>query len=384
MASFSAFLNILVLLGALQGFIVSSLLFFSKKKLPANRILATLILLMSLACFKLYGANNDWFGSGWLRFLTELTPLVIVMPFGPLIYFYVQANANPNFKITKKQRRHFYPVVIDLVPSVTIILFIVGLLFHAIKNHPQPVGNFIDNYNVYADIPRWASITFYLWFTSRYLAKVKAGHMLANNQQPANTKWLQQMVRVFLVFQAIWLVYLVPYVIPKYSNKLLDAVDWYPLYIPLAAIIYWLSIKGYMAGQSTMQEVKKAPSPQLAVSASVVQQAIATLKRCMETDTLYLNPALNLEMVAQHTALPPKTISAVLNQHVNKSFNEFINEYRVNAFIHKMQQPGMDNLTIAGIAFECGFNSQATFQRTFKQVTGMSPTEYRKTALISH
>jgi len=41
----------------------------------------------------------------------------------------------------------------------------------------------------------------------------------------------------------------------------------------------------------------------------------------------------------------------------------------------------MNNLTIAGIAFECGFNSQATFQRTFKELTGQSPSEFRKTAL---
>jgi len=381
MASIFAFLNILVLLGALQGFIVSSLLFFSKKRLPANRILAALILLMSLACFKLYGANNDWFGSDILRFLTELMPLIIIMPFGPLIYFYVQASTNPAFKITKKQRRHFYPVIIDLVPTIAIVLFIAGLVFRVIKNHPQPVGIFIDNYNVYADIPRWASVTFYLWLSMRHVAKVKNSSI----HQPANIKWLRQMIRVFLVFQAVWLVYLVPYVIPKYSNKLLNAVDWYPLYIPLAAIIYWLGIKGYMmAAQSMNQEVKKASVQQLPLSASVVQQAIAALKHSMEVDALYLNSALNLDMVAQHTALPPKTISAVLNQHVSKSFNEFVNEYRVNAFIRKMQQPGMDNLTIAGIAFECGFNSQATFQRTFKQVTGMSPTEYRKTALILH
>ena len=381
MASFSAFLNILVLLGALQGFIVSSLLFFSKKRLPANRILAALILLMSLACFKLYGANNDWFGSDWLRFFTELIPLIIIMPFGPLIYFYIQAATNPAFKMGKKQRRHFYPVIIDLVPTIAIVLFIAGLVFRVIKNHPQPVGIFIDNYNVYADIPRWASVTFYLWLSMRHVAKVKNSSI----HQPANIKWLRQMIRVFLVFQAVWLVYLVPYVIPKYSNKLLNAVDWYPLYIPLAAIIYWLGIKGYMmAAQSMNQEVKKASVQQLPLSASVVQQAIAALKHSMEVDALYLNSALNLDMVAQHTALPPKTISAVLNQHVSKSFNEFVNEYRVNAFIRKMQQPGMDNLTIAGIAFECGFNSQATFQRTFKQVTGMSPTEYRKTALILH
>jgi AraC-like DNA-binding protein len=147
----------------------------------------------------------------------------------------------------------------------------------------------------------------------------------------------------------------------------------------MAIIIYWLSIKGYLAAQ-TGTPLKKAATGTQILSATAVQQAATTLRHCMEYDKLYLNPLLNLEAVSQHTSLPAKTISAVLNQYLNKSFNEFVNEYRVNAFIQKMQQPGAASFTMAGLANDCGFNSQATFQRTFKQVTGMPPTEYRKLA----
>ena len=302
------------------------------------------------------------------------------MPLGPLIYFYVKCTLDPTFKLTKKQRPYFYPVIIDLVPSATVIIFIIGLVLGVFKNKPGPWGNFIDDYNVYADIPRWASITFYVWLSARYLRKKNAAHL-----QKSTLTWLKQFILVFIVFQTIWLGYLVPYIIPKYSNKLLDTFDWYPIYIPMAAIIYWLGIKGYMAAHmpQTQAAATKAQPPHLALSAASITTAVELLKRCMETDRLFLNPALNLDAVAQHTGLPHKTISSVLNQHVHKSFNEFVNEYRINAFTEKMQQPGTENLTIAGIAFDCGFNSQATFQRTFKQVTGMSPTEYRKTALIT-
>jgi AraC-like DNA-binding protein len=79
------------------------------------------------------------------------------------------------------------------------------------------------------------------------------------------------------------------------------------------------------------------------------------------------------------TGIPQKTISAVLNRHLQKSFNEFVNEYRVNAFKAKVVQPELSHLTIAGIALECGFSSQATFQRTFKEMTGKSPSAFRKT-----
>ena len=94
----------------------------------------------------------------------------------------------------------------------------------------------------------------------------------------------------------------------------------------------------------------------------------------MEEDKLYLDPLLNLQIISKHTNIAQKTISAVLNQHLHKSFNEFVNEYRIVAFKEKLQDPEMDHLTIAGIAFDCGFNSQVIFQGTFKQVTVLSPS----------
>jgi len=99
--------NIIILLGAIQGFIISTLLFFSKKNKQPNRILSVLSLLISLASLNLYASYKNWFNSDWLRFISDLIPLVIVMPFGPLLYFYIQSSLDSNFKFTKKLRFHF-------------------------------------------------------------------------------------------------------------------------------------------------------------------------------------------------------------------------------------------------------------------------------------
>ncbi|HEY2726472.1 MAG TPA: hypothetical protein VGI61_04830 [Parafilimonas sp.] len=242
----TSFFNIIILLGSIQGFIISSLLFFSKKNQQSNRLLSVLILLMSLASFNLYANYVNWFNSDILRFISNFIPLVIVMPFGPLLYFYIQSSLDSNFKLTKKLRFHFYSVIIDLVPSLTAIIFVVGVLTGVLKNHPQPWGNFIDTYNVYADIPRWMSVSFYVWLSAKYLSSFKQKDNGALNGQTNNFKWLQQFIRVFAVFQVIWFLYLVPYVIPRYTDVMLNTFDWYPLYIPLAIIIYWLGIKGYI------------------------------------------------------------------------------------------------------------------------------------------
>jgi AraC-like DNA-binding protein len=200
----------------------------------------------------------------------------------------------------------------------------------------------------------------------------------------ARFKWLQQFITVFLIFQVIWFIYLVPYVIPTYSDKLLNLVDWYPIYIPMAVMIYWLGIKGYLISYSAAETEKRKKVIGSELPDTVIQQTTHLLTKSMEEDRLYLNPSLNLDLVATHTGVPAKTISAVLNQHHQKSFNEWLNGYRIDEFKLRVQQKEqLEQMTLSAIAFECGFNSQATFQRIFKQSVGMTPSEYLKKISLS-
>jgi AraC-like DNA-binding protein len=374
----ASFFNTIILLGIIQGLVVSSLLFFSKKSRYPNRVLAVLILLISLASFNLYGNYVNWFGSPLLRFIVEIIPLVLPMAIGPLVFFYIQSYLEPGFRIRKQHRPHFYPVLIDLAPSLIVIIFIAAVVAKVIKNKPGPWGTFIDNYNVYADIPRWLSITTYLWLSAKYLSAHSEKKESGTDKGQTSYRWLTQFVRAFMIFQAIWLLYLVPYVIPKYTDWVLNTFDWYPVYIPMVILIYWMGIKGYLVSQQIATD-KKNTGLLTVLPPALIQQVIDALKKAMEEDKIFLNPGLSLANVSAATGFPQKTISAVLNQHLKKSFNEFVNGYRIQAFTEKIGLPEMSRLTIAGIALECGFNSQATFQRTFKDCTGKSPTEFRKT-----
>jgi AraC-like DNA-binding protein len=156
-------------------------------------------------------------------------------------------------------------------------------------------------------------------------------------------------------------------------------------------MIYWLGVKGYfisyqhiperspsdseLSGGSRAQPVRsgtaRPPLPE-----DTVGQTILILKKCMEEDRLWLNPELNLPMLAQHSNIASRTLSAVLNQHMHKTFNEFVNEYRVQEVSRRLLMPESRTLTIAGLAYECGFNSLPTFQRAFKAMIGLSPKEY--------
>lgn len=374
-------LKTIILLGAIQGFIMSLLLFNASKNRQSNRILSILIFLMALASLNLYAQLENWYqSSAILHFINLFIPTIIIMPFGPLIYFYVKSSLDPSFKLSKRQRIHFYPVAIDVLPQLTVIIYIICLMFRLIRRNDLPWGNFIDTYNVYSDIPRWISITTYLWLTASHLSSAKRSNAGNLNGQSRNYKWLQQFVQLFLGFQLIWLIFLIPYVIPRYTDRILNSVDWYPVYVPMAILVYWFGIKGYLMSGYDPARMKKGPARNHPVQHIQIDQTISLLKKSMEEDKLYLDPELNLSLLGQMTGIGQKTISLVLNQYLHKSFNDFVNEYRVKALQEKILLSQLNHLTIEGIAAECGFNSKATYQRAFKEFTGFSPSEYRKSS----
>lgn len=387
MISVIGVLKTIITLGAVQGFIAGSLLFWGKRNRKANRILAVMLWLFSLACLDLRLFQESILYTTTLGgFIDAFIPLMIIMPLGPLLYFYIRASLEPDFRLQKQHRKYFYSTLLDILPQLAAIIYVTGIYTGLVKK-AIPLGYYIDEYNMYVDIPRWLSLTIYVGLSARYLAAhaAPAAELVPQQREDATGKtitirWLRQFIRAFFVLQLLWFLYLVPYVIPKYSNKLLDLVDWYPIFIPLAILIYWLGIKALKVTY-TLPVGKKIIGNNTALPADTVEHTIASLKKAMEQDTLYLDPSLNLNLLSRHTGIAPKTISAVLNQHLHTSFNEFVNEYRIREFKKRVVEANLQHLTITGIAFDCGFNSQATFQRTFKQLTGMSPTEYRKSVI---
>jgi AraC-like DNA-binding protein len=385
--------NIIILVGAVQGFVLSVLLFFHKQsRKVSDRLLATLIFLLALACSNLYitesGLYEDY---EFIQILQQVFPFIIIMPIGPLIYFYIQSLVNSEFRLSISHYHHFYPVIIDLVPKILVWVFIAGLLTGVFQIEEGTAwGNFIDSYNTYADIPRWVSITLYVLLTKRLLTKLPAEEQNtsdSNRQTQAHTRWIHQFLHAFLAFQVIWFIFLVPYIIPSTRGYLLDTMSYYPIYIPLAILIYWLAFKGYLHTQLNTSEaiarqfpLAAGPQPASVSALSFTREEVAaymgSLKKAMQEDKLYLEPSLNVQAVSNHTHIPPKTISYILNNYENKSFNEFVNGYRIVEVKRRLVEKANDHLTISGIALDCGFNSQATFQRAFKSITGVSPKEY--------
>ncbi|MCH2489237.1 MAG: helix-turn-helix domain-containing protein [Flavobacteriales bacterium] len=92
----------------------------------------------------------------------------------------------------------------------------------------------------------------------------------------------------------------------------------------------------------------------------------------------YLNESLSLSELAKELGITDKKLSELLNQHLQTNFYNFINTYRVSEVKKKLIEDTEKKYTLLSIAYECGFQSKTSFNRVFKQKTGMSPSKFRQ------
>lgn len=101
------------------------------------------------------------------------------------------------------------------------------------------------------------------------------------------------------------------------------------------------------------------------------------LKAAVANNRFYEDAELTLTTLALKLNMHPHDVSRIINVGLGKNFSDFINEFRVREIARKMREPAFANLTLLGIAYESGFNSQRTFNRVFKEMTGKTPVEYK-------
>jgi AraC-like DNA-binding protein len=160
------------------------------------------------------------------------------------------------------------------------------------------------------------------------------------------------------------------------------------MYITLTVIIYFLGYYGIKQkpvlsidnpisqnGTNPTQKSKYATSSLKDVEKEKLSQR---LTKSMENEKLFLNENLTLKELADKLETSPNNLSQIINEKFNKNFYEFINEYRINEVKSLLTDPKYSNYSLLGIAFECGFNSKSTFNSVFKQFTGKTPSEFRK------
>lgn len=355
---------LLLLLGGIQGLLLGLLLLQRKAWFRAYLFLILyLAVMLGQIGFKLL---DKW----WLMnhlLITYNISYKLPLLYGPLVWLFVRYLADENHP-PRLPALHFLPF---LGGALSISLgFFNGIHF--------PWYDLL--YRGWSGMSvQLAVIAVYHYFalrlTGRRLAKGDAGRQV-----------LWQWVRRFVVLS--W------GVTSAVSCLLTLLHETYPRYAALrfgfallTFFIYWVSYwvmrSPRLFGVNDSLADHREPEKKYARSTLKAEEAerIAdALSGLMDREKIYTDPDLTIEKLAARLDTNRHNLSQVLNERLQLSYFDYINNLRVEEAGKMLGSPLGRRLKIADIAYDAGFNSLSVFNDAFKKITGRTPSEFRRAA----
>ena len=361
---------IILSIGMAQGLflIISLLLIKEKKRLSVNLLLFLLLcvftLLFSEWLYIIYPIEKIVFTYRTI----ETIPLLI----GPLFWIYTISIIKNNFEFKKKHVLHFVPFI---------IFFFLFLPFY-IKSSEFKLQYI--NERQHNPIP--LTLALFSWFKGLHTAiyLIMSWYFIKKFQNPDKKKVKRRynvnLLYKLIIFQlfVIFCIYFI-FTLEYFNISLSIETDrMASILITFSFFVYAFAI--VMFPQTVIPEdlSKFEKNKYLTSSLEIVhkQKITESLKIIMEREKPYLYHNLTLDQLSSMINISSNKLSQVINEILNKNFNQLINEYRIDEVKHHIHN---NRKTLYGIALDSGFNSKSAFNRTFKEVTGMTPSQYKKT-----
>lgn len=128
----------------------------------------------------------------------------------------------------------------------------------------------------------------------------------------------------------------------------------------------------YLKKRKLKKRYKRSPlDPE---KASKLLEGIQAL---MENEKIYKDENLSLQSMADRMSISSKVLSQVINERLGINFAVYVNRFRVDEAKRMLSDPASKEKLLIDLAFEAGFKSKAAFNRIFKELAGMTPTDYR-------
>ncbi|GAB4023105.1 helix-turn-helix domain-containing protein [Spirosoma koreense] len=325
-----------------QGITTGIWLLTSRTRQPAFFWLSWLVLGMTLQvidyCLSRTGVYAQY---NQLYFL----PLFVSWGFGPFLYFAVQNWVRQS---VQPSRWHLVPLLIQVVFFVFVSVHSLDYKTWFWKTVHKPYTRYVDYYGM------CLSMFIYLGLSLNQLRQVQD-----------SPRWLRWFLVSLGIFYALAVIdpLINHWYLPKRYPK------FYLTEFVLPVFTYWLALIALVRSRRVTLAKEKA----VAVVPDGHKERVI---RALEQEQLYKDPDLTLDSLARQVGLPANTVSQTINSGMGKSLPDYLNELRVADVKRSLERGDAERFSILGIALEAGFRSKTTFNRVFKEQTGLSPRAY--------
>lgn len=130
----------------------------------------------------------------------------------------------------------------------------------------------------------------------------------------------------------------------------------------------------YKSGFFNEMESTSPPPPKPEVD----ERLVVRLLQLVEGEKFYRTEGLTIRQLAETMEVKEYKLRQAINGRLGfRNFNDFLNSYRIGEACALLTDPNEKDVTVLEIAYRTGYNSLAPFNKAFREITGLTPTEYR-------
>lgn len=109
-----------------------------------------------------------------------------------------------------------------------------------------------------------------------------------------------------------------------------------------------------------------------------VRELREKVDRYLRLEKPFLKKGYCVDELAEAVGASRHKLAACFTQAYHSNFNEVINRRRIEYGVAEVEPEKWERYTMEGMACQLGFGSRSTFTKSFKKVTGMTPSQYRR------
>ena len=100
------------------------------------------------------------------------------------------------------------------------------------------------------------------------------------------------------------------------------------------------------------------------------------LLRHFKMNQPFLKKTISINEVAHSLNISVSELSFIINHKFNQRFTDFVNKYRIEFVINKIEDGFCDKFTVESLSIMAGFASKSTFNIAFKKIMNCTPSEF--------
>jgi AraC-like DNA-binding protein len=302
------------------------------------------------------------------------TSFIATLLYMPFSYFFIRSAVHGT-QLTWRDLVHAIPLLLFLIDYSPIYLLTAANKLHMIEAEQHSAYIYQHGWFVSGNLHRPLRFVLFMVYSGLQF------RLALSSTGPEKKRMMQYLTAQFalVIYYTLYQITLDPFI----WRAINVMISMYIVFIAIALLFHPQILYSYELATAEKKLVDRIRKHDLGERTDgprtkQIEQICSRMENLMISEQPFLRHGYSIHDLSGKLQIPSYQLSAILNHHLNTSFNEYLNKYRIAYCKERIVKGAAQTLTLEALAFECGFNNRNSFTSAFKHFCGITPSDFTR------